>query len=131
MACRLLQLGWHMPIKKFNRKKPEPVTVCHDPRISSDREHKVETSNPALILAEIARAMFPERMIDWEQIKSDADACDQPADRPGVHLAIRCNSCGHRGTKATPHGICCEVCNSFDLNFGGVEITKSGERKPL
>lgn len=51
---------------------------AHDPRISNDPEEKIETENPALIAAEMARQAFPDREMEWEEVARQADFCDQP-----------------------------------------------------
>lgn len=51
--------------------------LCHDPRISDDPTVKVETTNPALILAEMAREMFPDREVVWSDAAAAADYCEQ------------------------------------------------------
>jgi hypothetical protein len=55
--------------------------LCHDPRISDDREQKIETQNPVLMLAEAQRDMYPSG-IDWDKVKLQADYCDQPVPGP-------------------------------------------------
>jgi hypothetical protein len=50
--------------------------LAHDPRISDDPEHKIETDNPALILAEFQRGLYLDR-IDWDKVKRLADMCDE------------------------------------------------------
>lgn len=51
--------------------------LCHDPRLSNDRSHSIETNNPALMLAETIRREIG-REIDWERVADEADACDWP-----------------------------------------------------
>jgi hypothetical protein len=53
--------------------------LCHDPRISNDRSQKIETKNPALILAEQYRGS-DERPVDWEVVAQQADECDELVD---------------------------------------------------
>lgn len=48
--------------------------LCHDPRISTDRSHKVETENPALMLGEIHRDFLT---VDWDKVAEQADLCDE------------------------------------------------------
>ena len=52
--------------------------LCHDPRVSNDRSHKVETENPALVLAEYRVSV--EMPIDWELVARQADECDELVD---------------------------------------------------
>jgi hypothetical protein len=52
--------------------------LCHDPRISDDREHRVETDNPVLIAAELQRVCYPELEISWERVTKMADISDEP-----------------------------------------------------
>lgn len=54
--------------------------LCHDPRISNDRSHKVETGNTALIAAEMACQAFPECRFGmaWDNVAASADYCDEP-----------------------------------------------------
>lgn len=54
--------------------------LCHDPRISNDPENRIETNNPALIAAELARQMFPDNDVDWDEVAEGADYCDWPVD---------------------------------------------------
>jgi hypothetical protein len=51
--------------------------LAHDPRISPDRDHKVETSNIALVEAEFKRHDGGE--IDWKSVASLANHCDNVA----------------------------------------------------
>lgn len=57
--------------------------LCHDPRISSDREHRIETENPALMMAEFMRANH-HHILDWEMIVKQADRCDEMVRRDEV-----------------------------------------------
>jgi hypothetical protein len=52
--------------------------LCHDPRLSNEPDHKVETDNPALINAELMRQMFPDRVVEWSEVAKGADYCDEP-----------------------------------------------------
>jgi hypothetical protein len=56
--------------------------LCHDPRISGDPAHKVETDNPALVAAEFARQAFPDREFIWAEVAKQADYCDAPVNNP-------------------------------------------------
>lgn len=56
--------------------------LCHDPRTSNDRDDKRETENPALIQVELARQMFPDASVDWEDVARRADHCDWPVAAP-------------------------------------------------
>lgn len=51
--------------------------LCHDPRISNDRSHKVETDNLALQSAEtMRRRNIPLEESEWEIIARLADDWD-------------------------------------------------------
>jgi hypothetical protein len=50
--------------------------LCHDPRISNDRNDKRETTNPALMITEVARSRFPTARVDWERVVDNADHLD-------------------------------------------------------
>jgi hypothetical protein len=50
--------------------------LAHDPRMSDDPEHKIETDNPALIAAEFQRGLYPSG-IDWDKVKRLANMCDE------------------------------------------------------
>lgn len=50
--------------------------LCHDPRISDDREHRVETTNIELHARELMRQKYPALVIDWEAVKAEANACE-------------------------------------------------------
>lgn len=76
--------------------------LCHDPRISNDREHKVETTNPALIMAEMLRQQYETedgraagwQGIRWDYIAEQANIADEPVEliepeRPEAMAAIR------------------------------------------
>lgn len=54
--------------------------LCHDPRVSNDRSSKVETHNPALVLAEQGRRQHPTIEIDWDKVAQQADECDELVD---------------------------------------------------
>lgn len=56
--------------------------LCHDPRISNDASHKVETENPALMAVEFARQAFPDFDVDWLSAAVLADYCEQPVRGP-------------------------------------------------
>ena len=51
--------------------------LTHDPRVSSDRNQKVDTSNIALVDAEIKIRAGGE--VDWKTVASLADHCDNVA----------------------------------------------------
>ena len=51
--------------------------LCHDPRLSSDRDEKIETNNAALMQAEIVRQMFPDHELMWDMVTEMADYCDE------------------------------------------------------
>lgn len=75
--------------------------LCHDPRTSSDPAHKIETENPALQAAEMARQMFPDRDVDWPAIAAAADKCDAPARLEDLDWrAKRCSSCSTATVRA-------------------------------
>jgi hypothetical protein len=59
--------------------------LCHDPRISNDRNRKVDTDNVALIQAEMARSganvgLPANAEIDWDVVAEAADHYDWPVD---------------------------------------------------
>jgi hypothetical protein len=61
--------------------------LCHDPRISNVRCDKRETTNDALILADIMmRAGEP---VEWEEVAEAADNCDWPVDQNGALIIAR------------------------------------------
>lgn len=49
---------------------------CHDPRISNDRDHKVETDNPALRMGELLRVRH-HKILDWDVIAKQATIWDE------------------------------------------------------
>lgn len=50
--------------------------LCHDPRLSNDREQRVETTNIELIARELMRQKYPGIEIDWSAVKLEADYCE-------------------------------------------------------
>jgi hypothetical protein len=51
--------------------------LCHDPRISNDRLHVVETDNLILKIVETLRqGGLPASEVDWEDVVCMADGCD-------------------------------------------------------
>lgn len=57
--------------------------LCHDPRISNDRTHKVETNNATLMVAEILTRRG--RFVDWGVVARVARyADDESVDAPKV-----------------------------------------------
>lgn len=51
--------------------------LCHDPRISDDRNKKVKTNNTSLVNAEMFRRKWPNHKIDWNKVARFADQCDE------------------------------------------------------
>src|SRR3954468_9636899 len=67
-------------IRKKAQKRRPPGGVkmrCHDPRLSDDRFHRIETTNPELIAAERMRHKSPTAKINWDAVKAGADNCDR------------------------------------------------------
>lgn len=77
--------GWYWPPRFVNvhyvvtveENDKYAVMLCHDPRISNDPEHRIETDNPALIAAEFARQAFPDRTVMWTEVARLANHCDE------------------------------------------------------
>jgi hypothetical protein len=55
--------------------------ACHDPRISTNRDQKIETKNPALIAAEQSLLASSGCEINWDVVAAMADRCDQDRKR--------------------------------------------------
>jgi hypothetical protein len=62
--------------------------LCHDPRISNDRNDKRETTNPVLIAIEHARQAYPQLDVDWEKVAVEADHPEILVDREGREIAL-------------------------------------------
>ena len=56
--------------------------LCHDPRISNQRDNRVETDNVALISVELQRQKYPGAEIDWESVAATANFCDERIENP-------------------------------------------------
>lgn len=52
--------------------------LCHDPRISDDRDQKVETENPSLVAAEMYRGDEGDTKIRWDVVAAMAEYADLP-----------------------------------------------------
>lgn len=63
--------------------------LCHDPRISDDRNKKVKTNNTSLVNAEMFRRKWPNHKIDWNKVARFADQCDEASSSKSVKKTLK------------------------------------------